>query len=84
LKKRQATKQEIAVCEKYFKLGYEVYRSPMSLLPFDVLAIHPEKGEILFIEVKSGKAELSRRQREFKALIDRRLIWKVKYHVERV
>jgi len=83
-KKRRATKEEVEVMKKYFMQGYEVYRSPMSLFPFDILAVNPRTGEILFIEVKHGDAKLSRRQKEFEEMINKSRYWRVRYVVERV
>jgi len=83
-KKRRATKEEVEVMKKYFMQGYEVYRSPMSLFPFDILAANPRIGEILFIEVKHRDAKLSKRQKEFEEIISKSRYWRVKYVVERV
>ena len=66
------------------KLGYRVYRVPMSLLPFDILAINPDKNEILFVEVKSEKSRLSKRQEEFKKMIDAMPNWYVRYRVLKI
>lgn len=44
--------------------GYVVVRSAASKGPIDLVAIHPEKREILLIQVKSGRSRLSREERE--------------------
>ena len=58
-----------------------VVRVPMSLLPFDIIALDTSKGEIVFVEVKSPHSELSPRQEYFKNMIESRNEWKVKYMV---
>lgn len=61
-----------------------VVRVPMSLLPFDILCISLQRGEIVFVEVKSGRSDLSPRQEHFKNIIESRNDWKVKYEVLRL
>ena len=61
-----------------------VFRVPMSLLPFDILCISLKRGEIVFIEVKSGNSQLSYRQALFKGIISSRNEWKVKCEVLRL
>jgi len=57
--------------------GYKVYRVPMSLLPFDILAINPKTNEVLFVEVKRSNGRLSKRQEKFRELINSNHNWKV-------
>lgn len=58
-----------------------VYRVPMSLLPFDVLCISKNRGEIVFVEVKSKHSILSDRQNNFMNIINSRSSWNVRYEV---
>ena len=54
----------------------------MSNMPFDLVAVHPGKREILFIEVKSPTGRLSERQKDFKKIVQKYNEWIVKYIVE--
>jgi len=76
--------KEYLVLKKYESEGYLVYRVPMSNMPFDILAVHPNLGKILFIEVKSKGGSLTPRQKHFKDTIERRYEWEVEYVVEEV
>lgn len=80
--KRIGFLKEYLVLKKYESKGYIVYRVPMSNMPFDILAINKNTGEILFIEVKSKGSRLSMRQEMFREMIEMRSDWIVKYVVE--
>jgi len=70
---------------KYLEGFYDyVVRVPMSLLPFDILCISLQRGEIVFVEVKSRRSDLSPRQEHFKRMIESRNDWKVRYEVLRI
>jgi len=45
---------EYKIRDKYLKMGYEVIRSAGSRGNFDLIAIHKEKREIIFMQLKRG------------------------------
>jgi len=68
--KMKGINAERKVVEYLANQGYKVWRVPMSLLPFDILAVDVENKEIRFIEVKTLKSKLSPRQLWFAKLIE--------------
>jgi len=68
--KSKGVRAEQIVLEYLANQGYKVWRVPMSLLPFDILAVDVKNKEIRFIEVKTLKSKLSPRQKMFAELIE--------------
>jgi Holliday junction resolvase len=61
---RKGRRYEYYVASLYTEKGYFVRRVAGSKGPFDLIAIHPEKGEILLIQVKKrGPIRQEERQR---------------------
>ena len=63
------------------KQGYICYRVPMSNLPFDIVCIDIQNKLLRLIEVKSPKSQLSKRQKQFKELIEKHNIKEFIYEV---
>ena len=68
--KSKGVRAEQIVVEYLADQGYKVWRVPMSLLPFDILAVDVKNKEIRFVEVKTLRSKLSPRQLWFAELIE--------------
>jgi len=79
--KMKGINAERKVVEFLSNLGYKVWRVPMSLLPFDILAVDVEDKEIRFVEVKTLKSKLSPRQLWFAKLIEQLDIPSINFNI---
>ncbi len=80
--KRYTTELERRIMKVFRELGYIVFRSPLSMLPFDLLVVDPKNFVIKFVEIKkSEKSKLTERQQKFKQLFEEEKLWRVKYEV---
>lgn len=52
--------------------------SPIDFIVFDGLSDYKDEVTVIFVEVKSGKSNLTKREREIKkAIIDKRVVWEL-------